>query len=738
MNKEELAARLLFTFIGELEEQVRQMNADLLALEASPADGERIKSLFRVAHTLKGASRAVGVSLIETVCHQLESLLAQARDGKRALGADDFALLFSSADALTEAGQRIKESRDLRGSALEALAARLKNSGNGAPSAPRSPRPAAPSPAATVATVATVPSTPPAAISEVRVEAGKLDSLLAASSQLMVAGDRVAARRQAFEALHELTDQCAAEWSRADHRVRLALERSGAPGVVVQAVNGMRENLRRLMKESGRLIADVAADERMLWQATDEVVLRVRQLRLRPFAEACEALPRVVRDVSAAAGKEVDLDVQGGATEVDRTVLDGLREALTHLARNAIDHGIEDPGKRAAAGKPRRGLLRLTAALQGDRVRVTLADDGAGLDIDAIRHQLVQRGLPVPEDPQELARAVFLGGLSTRSEATAISGRGVGLDIVSAAVQRIRGTVDVRSEPGRGTTFTIECPPSLATVRALLTSIGPQLVAIPISSVERMLRLSPESVRRAEGRDVILTDENPIPLVPLARLLPPLIERPAGGSLNIVILRAGGRKLAVAVDELLNEQEIVLRPVKFGASQLAHIGGAAILGMGKVALVINPASLVAVGLSDRSTGGESIGARSSAGDRRKRLLVVDDSITTRTLEQSILESAGYDVLTAVDGADGWRVIQEQGCDLVVSDVEMPRMDGFALCQAIRASKRFKDLPVVLITALEKAEDRARGMEAGADAYLGKSSFDQNNLLEAVRQLVGAR
>jgi two-component system chemotaxis sensor kinase CheA len=403
-----------------------------------------------------------------------------------------------------------------------------------------------------------------------------------------------------------------------------------------------------------------------------------------------------------------------------------------------VDHGIESPERRTRAGKPRRGTVKLTAALQGDRVLVTLADDGAGLDLAAIGAQLVQRGLTVPDDPQQLAQSVFLGGLSTRAEATAISGRGVGLDIVRSAVQRIRGTVEVRSEPGRGTSFTIECPPSLATIRVLLASVGPQLVAIPISSVERLLRLKPEAVRRAEGRDVVLTDETPIPLVPLARLLPPLIERPVAGVLNIVVLRAGGRRLAVVVDELINEQEIVLRPVKVGGCQLGHIGGAAILGMGRVALVVNPGSLVTAGLSDRVTSRGSIGLRQAIGDGRKRLLVVDDSITTRTLEQSILESAGYEVVTAVDGADGWRIIQEQGCDLVVSDVEMPRMDGFALCQAIRASSRFKELPVVLITALEKPEDRARGLEAGADAYLGKSSFDQNNLLETVRQLVGAQ
>lgn len=731
MNKEQLAARLLTTFLGELDEQVRVMNADLLALEAAPTDAERLKSLFRVAHTLKGAARSAGVPLIEQACHHLETRLAQARDGKLTLTQSDFPLLFHSADALSEAGQRIRSGRSLDGSSIASVANLLKDTGERRSTTRAIVRPEPPAP-----TPAPQPS-PERGSDQVRVEAVKLDALLAASAQLMVARDRLAAQREAFEALHQFADRLVTEWTRTDHRTRLALERFGVSPALLHAVGGMRENLRRLSSESGRLAATVAADERNLNQATDEVVIRVRQLRMRPFAEACEALPRVTRDIATAAGKEVDLEVQGGATEVDRSVLDGLREALTHLTRNAIDHGIEPPEKRAAAGKSRRGVVTLTATLYRDRLTVTVSDDGAGLDLEAIRTQLRQRSTPIPEDAGELARAIFQGGLSTRGEATAVSGRGVGLDVVRTAVQRIRGTVDVSSVPGRGTTFTIECPPTLAAIRVLLATLGSQPVAIPILSVERLLRIGPEAVRRAEGRDVILTDETPVPLVALARLLPPLVDRPPAGPLTVILLRAAdGRRLGVVVDELLGEQEVVLRPLKSGSRQLPHVGGAAILGMGRVALVLNPGSIVAAGLESGGESGAAVGLGQGPTRGRKRLLLVDDSITTRALEQSILESAGYDVITAVDGADGFRLLQEQGCDLVVSDIEMPRMDGFALCQAIRANKRFKELPIVLVTALETAEHRARGLEVGANAYIGKSSFDQTNLLETLHQLVG--
>ncbi len=731
MTRDQSAARLLATFIGELEEQVRVMNADLLALETEPTDAERLKSLFRVAHTLKGAARAAGVPPIEQTCHTLEALLAQARDGKQRLTVDDFALLFLAADALGDAGQRLRAGRDLEGSSLAALRARLKRREEKAPS-----RTAARPELVTRPSAASPPPQQERAEGQVRVEPEKLDALLAASGQLTVAGGSVTGRRAALEAWHQFADRCATDWTRTDHRIRLALERSGAPPALLQAVSGMRENLRRLAHDAGGLAAEAASDARALSQATDEVAARVRQLRMRPFAEAYEALPRVVRDVATSAGKEVDLEMLDGAVEVDRVVLDGLRETLTQLVRNAVDHGIESPDQRERSGKPRRGKLSLSAALRGDRVSVTLSDDGAGLDLAAIRAQLQRRGLPIPPDERELVRALFEGGFSTRAEATTISGRGVGLDIARAAVERIRGTVEVTSEPGRGTSFTIECPPTLATIRALLVRVGPQVIAIPTTSVERLIRVRPEQIKHAEGRDVVVTEEAPVPLVPLGRLLPPLVERPPAGPLSVILLSAGGRRLAVAVDELVAEQQVVLRPLKTGRRPLPYVSGAAIIGMGRVALVLNPTSVITAGLAPGTTLGSAVAPATPAREARRRILVVDDSITTRALEQSILESAGYDVVTAVDGADGWKVLQENGCDLVVSDIEMPRMDGFALCLAIRASKRFKEVPVVLVTALETPEHRARGLDVGADAYIGKSSFDQKNLLDTIRQLVG--
>ncbi|MBI4538713.1 MAG: response regulator [Gemmatimonadetes bacterium] len=725
MNKDQLAARLLATFLGELEEQVRVLNAGLLALEGQPADPEQLKALFRVAHSLKGAARAANTRPVEEACHALETLLADVRDGKRVLGHDEFELLFFAVDALADAGRRLRAGSGLVGSPLSELLARLQGGGSpdreeGAPSA------AAPSLA--------VPAE--RGDGHVRVQTEKLDELLTASAHLGVTAGRLAEGSADLETQHEEIARWAAEWRRAGRRVRLALERAAAPPSVTQSLGTLEEDLRRLVRETKRIAQRASADSRLFVQATAGLADRVRRLRMRPFADACEALPRLVRDLATGAGKEVRLEIEGGEVEADRAVLEGIRTALLHLVRNAVDHGIEPPAEREDMGKSRRGAIKVGAALRGDRVVVTVADDGRGLDVAAIGERLRQRGLPVPTGHHDLARGLFGAGISTRAETTPISGRGVGLDAVRAAVERLGGRVEVGWVEGAGTTFTLECPLTLATLRAVLVAVGPQIVCVPTTHVERLLRLSPEGLRRSEGRDVIPHPDGPVPVVALARLLPPLVERPFTGAIPMVLLAAGGRRLAVAVDELVAERELVLRPVERGEKRLPHVAGAAILASGGVALVIDTPAVVAAGLAPSGARGLALAEKAPEGRHRPRILVVDDSITTRTLEQSILEAAGYEVTTAVDGADAWRLLQEEAADLVVADVDMPRLDGFALCEAIRASKRFRTLPVVLVTALESPEHRARGLEVGADAYIGKSSFDQQNLLDTIRQLVG--
>jgi two-component system chemotaxis sensor kinase CheA len=723
MSPDPLAARLRATFAIELGEQVHLMNRDLLALEAEPTDAACLKSLFRVAHTLKGAARTADVPMVEEVCHRLENLLAEARDGSRRLGRDDFQLLFAVADGLADAGERLRAAEPVEGSALAALSQRLRA---GKPAA----GPASPSPTAS--------ARPEHREDRLRVDPARLDALLASSSELLIAAGRLHDRPAEVEAMHDSAKELVAGCRRARRRLRRVAAADWASDWS-ELMEWMDARLLSLAQEARRLAAASADDSRTLQQVTGQVLDQIRRLRVRPFSEACEALPRAARDLAAAAGKEVSFEVADGAVEADRAVLDGVREALLQLLRNAVDHGIEPPARREQLGKPRRGRIRVAAELRGDRLQVTVADDGAGLDESSIRAKLAARGQPDPAGKDELVRALLEGGTSTRVEAGRISGRGVGLDIVRAAVERIHGRLEVDWEEGRGTTFTLACPPSTASIRAMLVLAGGEVVAFPTADIAAAALMPTDAVRRAAGRDTVPTLEGPVPLISLAALFGrSFAGRPSNGRIPVVVVRSGERRLALAVDELVAEQEIVLRPIPGREGRFPLLNGAALLATGRVALVLDAVSAIAAAgmVNPGQPDASVIGAPAILEKRKWRILVVEDSITTRTLEQSILEAAGYAVTTAVDGAEGLRWLQEHGCDLIVADVEMPRMDGLALCRAVRASPRLKQLPFVLVTARESAEDRSRGLEAGADAYLGKSSFDQQDLLETVRQLIG--
>ncbi|MDQ6829277.1 MAG: response regulator, partial [Gemmatimonadota bacterium] len=735
--------------LDELDEQLAVLNTDLLALETQPTDAERLKSVFRVAHTLKGAAGAAGVQAIAKACHAMEETLAAARDGRLALAAPNFAALFAAADALAGAGKLLRGGAEPSSIDLSAMTRLFRPSAAAAPQRPLPSGPARPEvpppkaaavePAAPpVQTVAAMPEPAPQLDGTIRVRSEKLDDLVATAGQSMIVAARNAESPDSIDALREQASRWAAEWRPAARAIRVALERAGAGGAIAEPLSAIERNLAQLVRDTTAMSQSMTRDSLSLVRLAADMMHRARSLRMRPFSELGELLPRIVRDLAAATGKEVQVDIVGGDVEADRMVLDGFRDAVMHLIRNAVDHGIETPAERERKGKPSTGTVTVAAALRGEQIVVTVSDDGNGLDTAAIRKRLKSTGVPVPDDEQGLARALFEEGFTTRQEANAISGRGVGLGIVRAAVERIRGDVEVTWTPGKGTTFTMSAPLTLATTRAVLVEVGTHTLAIPTDAIERLLRLAPSEVRSIEGRHALVTPEGPVPLVTLARILgPPVTERPQTGLLRAILLSVGRRRLALVVDDLTDETELVVRPLeRRDPRAMPHLSGAALLPSGRVALVLNPMTVISSGLSRADRSSLAMPAAEAPVAARRRVLVADDSITTRTLEQSVLDAAGYDVFTAVDGLDAWRLLQERGADLVVSDVEMPRLDGFALCERMRASKQFKELPVILVTSLESPEDRARGLEAGADAYIVKSSFDQQALLDTIHQLIG--
>ena len=680
MTPEELAKLLLASFVEELATHVASLERDLLALERGDAAGpqELLHALFRTIHTIKGASRAAGVELVEQTTHRVEDVLSKLREGTITAGPAIFELLFGVTDALRDAADRLKSGSDLDGSILAAFLARFDAVDDAPLSMPQ------------VTAHATSRET------GLRISAERVDTLLAISNELGVAYRRLAAHEELFEALREI-----------------------APRDVL-AVLDRHETLQ-------------SADRRRLGVYVRELDTKLRQLRMIRFGDACRGLDRAARDVAHSVGKEVDIVIHGEGVELDRDVVEGIRGPLLHLVRNAVDHGIESPDTRAAVGKSVRGTITVSATLLGGEVSIRIADDGGGLDLDAIRSSLRKRRIPEPVHREDLLQSIFLAGFSTAPLVTDVSGRGVGLDVVKRSIESMMGAVELSFRPNDGTVFTLRVPVTRSSMRALFVRCGDRVWAIPSIAVKRLVRVGANEIHPVAGVETISVDGSPIPIVPLAVALGELAKPQLDGvRASLVIVSAQGAEAALVVDELLEEREIVVKPLGPRLAASVWVSGATVLPNGRLSLVLSVAALVS---HARSAARIPLFEAAKATAAVRTVLLVDDSLTTRILERSILESAGFVVIVAGDGVEAWELLQDRQVDLVVSDVEMPRMNGFELTEAIRKSNRFRELPVVLVTALATQEDRTRGLDAGASAYLVKSAFDQQNLLETIGQLL---
>jgi len=766
LNRDELIRRLSATFLEELADNVRVFNQELLLLESEPASERRqeaIHALFRVAHSLKGAARAVDAHGIESVAHRLEDLLAKIRDGRRRLAPDLFAVLFASADGFVAAGRRFAED-PAADSGLSEVTRQLEIALSAADDAPliveASPVPPviaaavpAPTPIVQVAAVADAAagvgrsSSVTTAVGDsgsLRIGRARIDGLLRQGSELRVTRRRFEARRDELAVIQETLARFHAEWRAGGRALRRFSNRNARaeaageapapllPKRLTRLLERAEDELSRLTRDVERLSLGLRQDAKLLDRVAEPLEGAIHRLRMQPFLQACEGLSRVVRDLSTEQQKQVDLKIEGGETELDRAIVERLREPLLHLVRNAIDHGLEASAERVRQQKPERSTLRISALANGDTVEIRVADDGRGLDFTAIAARLAERGTIV-SDRAELERAIFSPGFSTAKVVSGVSGRGVGLDVVRSVVERMNGSISVDATE-RGTSFCLILPLTLSTMRVLFVRVADQVLAIPSLGIEALLRVDPSALKSVGDKTLIERRGVPVPLSALGKLLGLTASVEPTARLQAVVLRSGERRVAVVVDELLSEQEVVLKPLGPRMQGLPHVSSATFLPSGEVALVLKASSLVTSSI-ELPAFELADGPGATRTDARKRLLLADDSITTRALERSILEAAGYEVIIANDGLSAWKLLQEQGADLLLSDVEMPQMDGLSLTETIRASTRFRDLPVILLTSRDAEEDRARGLRAGADAYLVKSAFDQTGLLQAIEQLL---
>jgi two-component system, chemotaxis family, sensor histidine kinase and response regulator WspE len=589
-----------------------------------------------------------------------------------------------------------------------------------------------------------VPSPSEASGRVVRVSAESLSRLMGLAAESLVQARQL---RPFVDALAALRGRQAA----LIEALQAAEERrvSGSSGV--QA--GVAELLARARSEAARCIDDLnrkvdtfddyaRRGEDLAGRLHHEVLAS----RMRPMSEGARGFPRMVREVSRELGKKIRFEVRGENTGVDRDILDKLDAPLNHLIRNAMDHAIEPPEERARLGKDETGLIRLEARHSAGMLQITVTDDGRGVDPAGLREKVARKGLATAEmaarmGEAELLEFLFLPGFSTKESVTEISGRGVGLDIVQDMARTVGGVVRVASKPGRGTRFTLHLPITMSVIRALLVKIAGEPYAFPLNRLEHIARVPRDEVRRLEGRPHFLVDGHLVGLIDAVQVL----ELPGGGEagdpMSVVVVGDRGARFGLIVDEFLGERDLEVRPLDPRLGKPPDINSASVLDDGWPVLIVDVEDLVRS--IDNLLGGkrlkEMAGPSSAASKARrpaKRILVVDDSITVRELERQLLEGRGYAVDVAVDGVDGWNAVRAGDYHLVISDVDMPRMDGIALVRSIKQDPRLKSIPVVIVSYKDREEDRMRGLDAGADGYLTKSSFHDRTFLDAVADLIG--
>ncbi|GLO13867.1 hybrid sensor histidine kinase/response regulator [Pseudomonas putida] len=755
-------ASLLELFSLEAEAQTQVLSAGLMALERNPTQADQLEACMRAAHSLKGAARIVGVDAGVSVAHVMEDCLVAAQEGRLRLSAEHIDALLQGTDLL----MRIATPGDAVAQAtlpvfLAQMASLLDPGAATVAAVPlAAPLQAQPQ-------VATLPSEPlvlpvdPAepepepepvlrrkpgkrvgegAERVLRVTADRLNSLLDLSSKSLVETQRLKPYLATLQRLKRMHGQ----GMQALDGLRMQLEDSGQSNEVLEAL----AQTQRLLAETQQILQQQAADlDEFGWQASQRAQLlydTALACRMRPFADVLTGQSRMVRDLGRSLGKPVRLVVDGEKTQVDRDVLEKLEAPLTHLLRNAVDHGIELPERRLLAGKPGEGVIRLRASHQAGMLSLELIDDGAGIDLERLRSSIVERALS-PADTvarmsdAELLTFLFLPGFSLRDKVTEVSGRGVGLDAVQHMVRELRGSIELTQVAGQGCRFHLQVPLTLSVVRSLVVEVGGEAYAFPLAHIERTLEVTAEQIVQIEGRQHFWHEGRHIGLVAASQLL----NRPAGqsdeASLRVVVIREREQLYGVAVERLVGERVLVVMPLDPRLGKVQDISSGALLDDGSVVLIVDVEDLLRSVEKLLSTGSLERIERGSSGVRgvaRKRVLVVDDSLTVRELQRKLLGNRGYDVAVAVDGMDGWNALRGEDFDLLITDIDMPRMDGIELVTLVRRDQRLQSLPVMVVSYKDREEDRRRGLDAGADYYLAKASFHDDALLEAVVELIG--
>ena len=745
---------MLELFRLEADTQTAVLSAGVLAIEELKHSPAAIESMMRAAHSLKGAARIIGLEPAVRVAHAMEEVFVGAGKGLLTVqpehadvllaGSDFLASIACADDALVPDGPWAERADRL----VTQLAAIRSGRTVEAPPVRSTPSPVTPHVPAAPTPAPAPPSPPPQALDHadrvVRVAADSLSRLVGLAGESLVEARQLPALVAGLQSLRSMQGKlCNTVAAIEDWHRGASLQDPVTP---MALLNILREQAGSVLAGLSQRCEEFASLARRNEDLSGRLHHEVISSRMRPLAEGIRGFPRLVRDVARSLGKQVRLEVRGEQTGVDRDILDKLESPLSHLIRNALDHGIESPDRRVAAGKPPIGTILLEARHRAGALTITITDDGDGIDIEQLRAKTVASGLvagPLADQlsEQELLEFLFLPGFSTKDVVTEISGRGVGLDVVHRMVKAVGGSVRVATRTGRQTVFTLQVPITMSVIRALLVDIGGEPYAFPLTRIDQIVRCQHADIRSVEGRQYVDHDGVSIGLVLAPQILglEPSAPPPSADALSMVVISDHGHQFGVIVDAFLGERDLEVRPLDPRLGTVPDINSASLLENGDPVLIIDVEDLVR-SIDALLTGRRLKRVESALSPeqprRRKRILVVDDSITVRELERQLLLSHGFAVEVAVDGMDGWNALREGQYDLVVSDVDMPRLDGIGFVSLIKADPERKDIPVVIVSYKDREEDRLRGLEAGANRYLTKASFHDETFLQTIVDLIG--
>ncbi|HBB18136.1 MAG TPA: hybrid sensor histidine kinase/response regulator [Syntrophus sp. (in: bacteria)] len=766
--------RLLSTFKVEADEHIKNITAGLIDLEKELEPQVKagiIETVFREAHSLKGAARAVNRSDMETLCQSLETVFSGLKHREIDLAPALFDTLHRSVDMLNAITLSPPEEAAAGPGEISRITEKLAKTAMGESGAkqaipndqpvPRDypptsePKTFPPGPEFPVRETDDAARTQKKAMSTVRISMEKLDSLLRQSEELLslkLTADRHLEDVQELTHIFGLWNK---QWSKIypvicefrrlqgkrDKQGRKRRQDDIQNVKLLEFAELTHDNMKILESRLAELRRRSDHDRYATGLMVDNLLGDVKQILMLPFSTLFEAFPKVLRDLSRDQGKEVELSISGGEIEIDRRILEEMRIVFIHLLRNTIDHGIEKPEVRKKNGKPPRGMIQIVVSRsEGNKAEILLSDDGAGIDLGGLKEASLKRGIVSPEEARKLTEQdvltlVFQSGVSTSPIITDLSGRGLGLTIVREKIEKLGGRVLIETHRHKGTTIRMALPLTVSTFRGVLVTAAELPFIIPTTEVERTVRIKREEIRTVENRDTLSLEGIAIPLVKLSDVLELSERNDESPVITVLIMESQGKRIGFRVDEILTEQEILIKGMSRPLSRVRNIAAATILGSGKVVPVLNASDLVKSAATSAVRPAKPAAPQAGGEAAKQNILVVEDSITSRMLLKNILETSGYMVKTAVDGIDAISQLKTEKFDAVVSDVDMPRMNGFNLTEKIRGDKKLAELPVVLVTALGSREDRERGIDVGANAYIVKSSFDQSNLLETLRRLI---